>query len=568
MARGSPLRNLLVNLTHRIANFWRFIALMGIFAVVASWLLIDNAVNDEKEAVFATLNGRAASLAWAIEGGARIFNYRTPEQLSDLLGEMALQPGIASVSLVEASGRILADSAGALRGVQLYTPGELKSLQADSHIQGRISPDEPNLYETWKLFQPGRLGGKKNHLKDACIFIDMDISGLAPYLSDYAWHLGFLAALVWFGALCATALAFYIHNFGVSSRKLARIQALAALVMENFPGAIIITDLAGYITLCNQGAHRLLDLPASSPLPKLTQLPCYDWASLLEALKLSSAPIDREGELCASEKGIPVSITAAAIHAESGAVTGYLFIIRDLAEIRLLQARVAQSERLAGIANLAAGMAHEIRNPLSSIRGYAHFLAKRVPEDALADSTAELLIEETERINGVLSDVLALTRAPALNSSAQPLKPLLAKALRIVEADAQAKNIDLRLDEFVDTKPWPLFDSDKLLQACLNLLLNAIQATPSGGKIQISVSGPESDANWRIAIQDNGCGMNEQLRQQVFTPYFTTKASGSGLGLPITRQIIESHGGELRVRSVPGYGSVFTIILPATQHVQ
>lgn len=232
---------------------------------------------------------------------------------------------------------------------------------------------------------------------------------------------------------------------------------------------------------------------------------------------------------------------------------------RDLGEIRKLEKKLRQSERLSSLGHLAAGLAHEIRNPLSSIKGYATYLAEKLKTDPLAKGAAELLAEETGRLNRVLSDLLSLAKPPTTELKELDLGATLKRAVDLASPEAKAKNIGLELvlpEEIIVIKG----DADRLVQAFLNLLMNAVQATQAGGKIRAVMR--TQPRNIQIDISDNGPGMSEEISSQIFTPYFTTRSQGTGLGLAIVQQIAEAHGGSISVASRLGHGSVFTMDLP------
>ena len=281
------------------------------------------------------------------------------------------------------------------------------------------------------------------------------------------------------------------------------------------------------------------------------------------------AVLEREVELPVSKtKFLPVSISATKIADSEGAASGYLLILRDRGEVRRLQKQIRLNERLTALGNLAAGVAHEIRNPLSSIKGYATYLTEKLKNDANAYSTGLLLIQETERLNRVVSDLLSVTKPLHLQKKPVPLNSVVEQAVRLILPDAEEKGVAVSIlpsEAPSDEALHAALDTDRMVQALLNLLLNAVQATEKDGRIEVSlekINNETESPSIAISISDTGSGMSSQTMGSLFTPYFTTKASGTGLGLTITHQIIEQHGGEIKVRSQPDKGSVFTVLLP------
>ena len=271
---------------------------------------------------------------------------------------------------------------------------------------------------------------------------------------------------------------------------------------------------------------------------------------------LIAVGLDASGYLQAVRKDVLTLAMAAGLGlalAFAGAAT--LFWRRKVAG---LQAEVARQERLAAMGTLAAGVAHEIRNPLSSIKGFATYFRGKFEPGGKDHELAEIMIGEADRLNRVVSELLELTRPTELRPSATVPADLLSHAARLVEDDCRARGIAVRTS-FVDTGTVPM-DFDKMLQAVLNLLLNAVQAMPDGGTLSISSRTVKDRLELRVA--DTGHGIPRESLDRVFDPYFTTKNQGTGLGLATVRTIVEAHGGRVRVASEPGRGTEITLDLP------
>lgn len=225
-----------------------------------------------------------------------------------------------------------------------------------------------------------------------------------------------------------------------------------------------------------------------------------------------------------------------------------------------LQEAMARKEKLMALGHLAAGVAHEIRNPLSSIKGLAKYFAERTPPGGEAQELALVMAKEADRLNRVVSELLELVRPAHLNYQPVDINALIHHSLQLVSQDAQSRGIELQFTprpELTSIKA----DPDRLNQVLLNLYLNAMQAIGRDGVIHVSAS--EADRQRvKIVVTDSGKGMSDEELQAIFTPYFTTKADGTGLGLAVVQNIIEQHGGTIRAESQPGAGAIFTLWLP------
>ncbi len=236
----------------------------------------------------------------------------------------------------------------------------------------------------------------------------------------------------------------------------------------------------------------------------------------------------------------------------AGAVT--LFWRRKVAG---LEREVARQERLAALGTLAAGVAHELRNPLSSIKGFATYFGAKFEPGTQDRELAEVMVGEVERLNRVVTELLDLTRPSELRLAPVVVADLVQHALKLVEGDCRSRGIAVqaRLAELTAS-----LDADRMLQALLNLLLNAIQAMPTGGTLTVSAQRVKDRLELRVA--DTGGGIPAQDLDRIFDPYFTTKNQGTGLGLATVRTLVEAHGGQVRVVSEQGQGTQVVLDLP------
>jgi two-component system sensor histidine kinase HydH len=234
-----------------------------------------------------------------------------------------------------------------------------------------------------------------------------------------------------------------------------------------------------------------------------------------------------------------------------------------MTEIRRLEEEVARSRRLASLGSLAAGIAHEIRNPLSSIKGFATWFRERYRDNPEDRETAEVMIREVDRLNRVITQLLEFARPLTMHRIPTSLQAVIRHALKMVEGEAQAKRIAVETDLSAEVGEIPL-DADRMTQVLLNLFQNAIGAMEGGGVLRISLDRRDENGV-RIIVADTGVGIPKEELPRVFDPYFTTRPSGTGLGLAIVHKIVEAHDGEVRLESEPGGGTTATLLLPAGQ---
>ncbi|CAA0294046.1 two-component system sensor histidine kinase ZraS [Klebsiella oxytoca] len=225
-----------------------------------------------------------------------------------------------------------------------------------------------------------------------------------------------------------------------------------------------------------------------------------------------------------------------------------------------LQEATARKEKLLALGHLAAGVAHEVRNPLSSIKGLARYFAERTPADGEAHQLALVMAREADRLNRVVSELLELVRPAHLKYQSVDLNEVITHSLQLVSQDAASRAISLK---FIAQPALCRIqaDPDRLKQVLLNLYLNALHAIGRDGVITVAVR-ECGDGRVKVSVADSGKGMTAEQLQAIFTPYFTTKADGTGLGLAVVQNIVEQHGGTIDAESTPGKGALFTLYLP------
>ena len=233
--------------------------------------------------------------------------------------------------------------------------------------------------------------------------------------------------------------------------------------------------------------------------------------------------------------------------------------MRDLGEIRRLQSELRRRDRLVALGNMAAGIAHEVRNPLSAIKGLARFFMEASPRESEESRMAGIMTQEVLRLDKVVGALLDFARPDALNLSDVPLDEVVERARGMIGPDMEARGVRFEADL---PKP-PLIvrlDRDRMTQVLLNLFLNAVQAMPDGGMLR--VRGRAEGSELLLEVADTGCGIAPERLADIFSPYFTTKASGTGLGLSIVHKIVEAHEGTIEAASTPGEGTVFLLRFP------
>ncbi len=248
----------------------------------------------------------------------------------------------------------------------------------------------------------------------------------------------------------------------------------------------------------------------------------------------------------------------------------FVFVIRnylkDLARMQRLHRQMQKNEKFAAIGQLSARVAHEIRNPLSSIRGFARFFVHLFQDQDEHREYAVIMVKELDRINGVITDLITFARPLTLNRKRLEAKHLVRHIFSLIEGDLRSREVNLTMA--MDEKMSPLFmDEDQMKQVLLNLVINALNVLEPGQCITVGGNAEMADAWGYLWVEDEGPGIAPGDQEQIFNPFFSGGNKGTGLGLAIAGKIVENHGGTLAVESpVPGKkgGCRFTIALPMT----
>ena len=337
-------------------------------------------------------------------------------------------------------------------------------------------------------------------------------------------------------------------------------------VFDALQEGVIVTDDEGAITYINRGASGLFGIEESRALGEQIghQIPGLEWDSLVRERKV----VSRDLEIFYPQSRF-LNFYIAPIEDEevTEGVLGYVMIIRDISETRRLEEEKLESETLNALTMLAAGVAHEIGNPLNSLNIHLQ-LAERKLRKAPAALRKELseIIEisrgEIKRLDFIVGHFLKAIRPTTPQLEPSDINKLLQESLRFLEPEIEDRNIEVRL-ELHASLPKLRLDEDQIKQAFYNLVRNANQAMGNGGLLQIRTD--LNEYNLIVQFIDNGVGISAEDMANVFQPYYTTKKTGSGLGLLIVRRIVREHGGEIELESNQGFGTKVTCYFPRTE---
>ena len=571
---------------------WIILGSTIILLIVVIVFAIQNS-NRERRYMAELLSAKGTALIRAVEAGARTGMTAMMwggNEIQRLLEETSRLPDVLYMAVVDDKGIIVAHSDPSKIGTRFRESG--KPIHLDPNLKESwemVSLDKNRqVFEVYRHFRPlwSDDDARSRHMRGMMrghgmmagtspndwfapgkggkllIVAGLDPAPFEAAMQEDARITMVMSAILLLAGFGGFVSLFWMYSYRSTRRTLQDTSAFAEKLVTHLPVGLIATDQQERITFFNAAAETITGLSAvdarGSTLDGLLPVQLHD---LKKMLARGNVVTEKEND-CTFPHGrtVPLSISAARIVNERGEFVGLVLILRDLREVRRLEAEIRRQEKLAALGGLAAGVAHEIRNPLSSIKGLASFFASQFPEGSEAKTATGVMIQEVERLNRAVSELLDFARPTDIKCRPTDIGPLLSRSIQLVQQDAANREIRIELDIADDICPASI-DPDRISQCLLNIYLNAIQAMGSGGVLRVECRNQGKQA-LVIGIRDTGAGIARADLPKIFDPYFTTKGNGTGLGLAIVHKIVEAHRGHVRVDSQSGKGTRVTVQIP------
>ena len=401
------------------------------------------------------------------------------------------------------------------------------------------------------------------------IYLDTANSS-APFSEE---HLKLCTAMALHLAVCLENTQLYSELLHASEFNNSVLRALGS--------GIMVMDLRERVLHLNRAASDIVEKSESQivghPLSEFPELVEFQLAA--KNTLANKKPEDRyELKLKTAGGTLTLSLSTSLLTDHSGAVLGVVITFRNLGALRKLEEQVRQAHYLDALGHMAAGVAHEIRNPLNSIRGFTQLVLEHEQTSPVSKEYTQIILEEVDRMNHIVQDMLDFSRQRQLTLLPLSLVKLLEDLVRNMQVDSSQAKVALELLEPGEELPNTLGNPDKLRQVFRNIILNALQACKAGGTVTIGFQPVVSQVIDRktksldktvavrevvVHVNDTGSGMSTEVQRKIFDPFFTQKEMGTGLGLSISQKIIEQHHGRIEVKSELGAGSTFSVHFPA-----
>mgnify|MGYP001772905252 FL=1 len=356
-----------------------------------------------------------------------------------------------------------------------------------------------------------------------------------------------------------------------TAKTLANLRILHERIIQSIRSGLIVIDFEGRVHIFNAAAEEITGYKASEIKGKRIE---NLFGNLEESVAISLQAIEKgeqpprfEGDIITPEGfAIHVGYNLSPLFSENNQISGLIITFQDLTEVRAMEESVRRKERLAAVGRIAAGLAHEIRNPLGAISGAIQVLQSTIPKDSPQNALMEIILRESNRLNQIITNFLTYARPRITNFSEVNVHEAINDVFTLLKHSPEVNSKHEFYISESDPNPIILADPTQLKQIFWNLAQNSIKAMPDGGTISVAIK-RLNNQRIKISFSDTGCGMSAQQIRNLFEPFSQSTTGGIGLGLSIVYQIVRDHGGSINVRSIEGKGTTVNLEFPPINYL-
>jgi two-component system sensor histidine kinase HydH len=442
--------------------------------------------------------------------------------------------------------------------IKILNPGKINFTNTQDKKGDRIlQVIKPFNFDVWKILP----------IRNSYLIVGVNLEGYYARLNQTRRRIILNYSIIMALVLLGIYVIFKLQETYIVKKTLNEMKVYTSKLLETMDNAVISVDNKGKIKTFNRKSEEIFGKKKEEVLHK----DCQEvlnlnilGESIFKKCLLEKKNISQE--IILEEKGLKkkiLDLNTSFLTDKSGEITGVVAVIRDVTEIKDLNEEVARHKRLAALGKLSAGIAHEIRNPLSSIRGLAQFVYNSFSKTDERKEDLNTIIQEVDRLNKLVVQVLDFAKLKKPNLIRFSLNDLIRNVAELFKLEIKDKQIKFNLELTPDISQIQA-DEDRVRQILMNVIINAIQAIPKKGEIKIKTEKTllKGEPAIKLIVEDSGIGIPEKDLNQIFDPFFSTKEKGSGLGLSIAYKLIEAHQGEIKVESKEGEGTKFVIFLP------
>lgn len=546
-------------------SVWVVISAFAVLAVILG-MMIFMQFQQRKHQAQTLFVEKGTTLIQSFDSGMRVRTEQDKDvfYLQKLLMETAQQPDVDYMIVTDSAGNVLADSDPSMLGLPYGLDLDLKKIASRQEIHWRqtANPEGAGTFEVYRGFSPGRgLAGREDD-SPLIVFVGFNMEKIEKASREDTLRTVIMALLLALVGSLAIVSLFLVQSYRLARTSLSRITVFSEALVKNMPIALLAVDQNGSISACNQQAQELIAGTCTEAVGRRADavLPA-PFARLLGRISEHNSLAEEDLSIPSENGGEQTWEVVAAAFAGGDVHEGKILLARNVTAVRLLEQEVARSRHLNAIGSLAAGVAHEIRNPLSSIKGFAVYFRQRLAGNPEDEETADIMIAETERLNRVISQLIEFARPIVLKTQPTDMTDLVNQTIRLVSAEGKKNAVAFDVLKG-GSVPRVEVDPDKIKQVLLNIFLNALAAMPAGGRVSVSLAAQKDFMD--VTVSDTGSGIAEEDLPRIYDPYFTSKPAGTGLGLAVVQKIMDAHGGVVQIESKAGIGTTVTLRFPMT----
>ncbi|MCX5874804.1 MAG: ATP-binding protein [Deltaproteobacteria bacterium] len=586
------------------ASPWILATAIGMLIAIVFFFAANN-LQREQRIMTESLFNKGQAIIRFIGAGTRasmMMGAPNAQQFQHLIEQAAGESSILYIAVADSTGKIVAHSTPSLVGTELDHP-LLVNTELSPIGKYQIISDQGTRQKVFEIVAPfkpfmrGRGYFFKRHMQamqqtgkpdsppredaqapTACqsfpgkdtwlpgdnlsIVVGLDMAEQDTIIRQDRYHMLYMSIAMLLVAIGGWIALLTAQSYRSSQKTLMNMRAFTDLLISRLPVGIIATNAEGHIQTFNSTAAKFTGKTPEQTIGHLQ-------TTVLPQIKQLFPLENHDGEIIDKEILLPpdsptpnhLHISSVPITDGQGNTIGRVMLMYDISEIKKLEAQVRRHDRLVALGKMAAGVAHEVRNPLSSIKGFATLLGSRFPQESEEGEAARLLVNEVERLNRSITELLTYARPLPLSIAEVAIEPFIEASLKLIQSDAKELGVTVH-HEITLARNQVRLDKDRLNQVLLNLYLNSLQAMEHGGELQVSVHEGNRSGTFVIDVRDTGDGIAKDILERVMDPYFTTKPEGTGLGLAMVYKIIDEHGGTIRIASKEGQGTTVSIVLP------
>jgi len=549
------------------SNIYLVLIVTILFVLILSYISYHE-LQREKNYLWELARSEGLNIAFSIQtlGSEFILNREILQEVLVLFQK----EGITFIDVVDRRGiiRISTDEQRTNQQVEIQYPGSINYIQTHDPENRRIlqiiKPFDFDDRFSSDLF--GYL-----FLQDKYLLIGINLEDYYMRYNQIKQRVMLNYFIILMLSLLGVYMIFRIQESVVVKRTLNNMKDYTTKLLETMDSGVISVNKQNLIKTFNRKSEQIFQLTKEEVIDKNAEevLPIQVKDKSIYQLGLREGEkIEEEIELITKNNARKIlEVNTSMLSGASDQTGGMVILVRDISRVKRLSEEINRNKRLASLGKLSSGIAHEIRNPLSSIRGLAQFLFQSCTENDERKTDLKIILDEVDRLNQLINEILDFSRPKKLDISQFSIQEMIKELAQLLKLESKEKEISFQLalsqkEQFIDA------DRNQVRQALMNILLNSIQAIPQKGEIVISLekSTLKDEDMIQIMVQDNGIGIDSTDLSHIFDPFFTTRSDGSGLGLSIAYNIIEMHQGTIKVESEKGKGTKMSLFLPVRRN--